>query len=98
MLITGLRGVGKTVLLTRFRERAEEAGWAVTELEVSKHDDTAFRRELALDLRRALFAIAPKEKWRDRVRRATGALRAFTLSIDPEGNLTAGLDAETWPT
>lgn len=94
MLITGLRGVGKTVLLTRFRERAEESGWAVTELEVSKHDDAAFRRELALDLRRALFAIAPKEKWRDRVRRAASALRAFTLSVDPDGNLTAGMDAD----
>ncbi len=94
MLITGLRGVGKTVLLTRFRERAEEAEWAVTELEVSKHDNDAFRRALALDLRRALFAIAPKERWRDRVRRATAALRAFTLSVDPEGNLTAGLEAE----
>ncbi len=97
MLITGLRGVGKTVLLTRFRERAEETGWAVVELEVSKHDDASFRRELALDFRRALFAIAPKEKWKDRARRAGAALRSFTVNIDPEGNLTAGLDVDTAP-
>lgn len=95
MLITGLRGVGKTVLLTRFRERAEDAGWAVAELEVSKHDDASFRRELALDLRRALFAIAPRERWKDRARRAVAALRAFTVTVDPDGKLTAGLEAQT---
>jgi len=95
MLITGLRGVGKTVLLTRFRERAEEAGWAVIELEVSKHDDASFRRALALEFRRALFTIAPKERWKDRIRRAGAALRAFTMSVDPDGNLTAGLNVDT---
>ena len=95
MLITGLRGVGKTVLLTQFRERAEAANWAVAELEVSKHDDASFRRELALELRRALFAIAPREKWRDRVQRAVSALRSFTVTVDPEGKLTAGLEAQT---
>src|SRR5579871_6508551 len=44
MVITGLRGVGKTVLLGEFRSRADAAGWAVVEVEVSKHDDSDFRR------------------------------------------------------
>jgi molybdopterin-guanine dinucleotide biosynthesis protein len=37
MIITGLRGVGKTVLLNELRRRADDAGWAVVEIEVSKH-------------------------------------------------------------
>jgi hypothetical protein len=94
MLITGLRGVGKTVLLSRFREEAESAGWAVVELEARKHDDTAFRHELALGFRRALFQIAPKERWKDRVQRAAATLRSFTIRVDPNGNLTAGLGVE----
>jgi len=47
MIITGLRGVGKTVLLGQFRTNALRSGWVVVELEVSKHDDTQFRRDLA---------------------------------------------------
>lgn len=39
MVITGLRGVGKTVLLGQFRRKALAADWVVVELEASKHDD-----------------------------------------------------------
>lgn len=94
MIITGLRGVGKTVLLGAFRERAEAAGWAVVEIEVSKHDDDAFRRILARELRRALFAIAPSSRWRDAARRAAGALRSFTVTVSADGQLGAGLDVD----
>lgn len=47
MIITGLRGVGKTVLLNEFRSRAMANGWVVVELEVNKHDDSEFRRRIA---------------------------------------------------
>ncbi len=43
MIITGLRGVGKTVLLGQFRSKALAADWVVVDLEVSKHDDQRFR-------------------------------------------------------
>ena len=94
MIITGLRGVGKTVLLNQFRDQVESAGWVSIEIEASKHDDSAFRRELALHFRRALLEIAPRERWMDRMDRAAGVLRSFTVSIDQEGILTAGLNAE----
>ncbi len=94
MIITGLRGVGKTVLLNQFRDQVESAGWVSIEIEASKHDDSAFRRELALHFRRALLEIAPRERWRDRMHRAAGVLRSFTFSIDQEGTLTAGLNAD----
>ena len=94
MIITGLRGVGKTVLLGQFREKALAAGWAVVEHEVTKHDEEAFRQATALKLRAALLHLAPRARWTDRFRRAAAALRAFTLTVDPSGQVRAGLDVD----
>ncbi len=92
MIITGLRGVGKTVLLGEFREKAEGLGWVAVEAEVAKHADLGVRAaQLA---RRALLHVAPKARWKDRARRAAGVLKSFTLTVSSEGALTAGLDVE----
>lgn len=94
MIITGLRGVGKTVLLGQFRTKAHSADWAVVEHEVSKHDDATFRREVAIKLRTALLQLAPRARWSDRASRAAAALRSFTLSVDATGQFQAGLNVE----
>lgn len=94
MLITGLRGVGKTVLLGRFRDKALEHSWVVVELEVSKNDESAFRREIAAKLRTALFQLSPKAKWTASFKRAAAVLKSFTLQVDASGGLTAGLDVD----
>ncbi|GAA4759010.1 ATP-binding protein [Gordonia alkaliphila] len=60
MIVTGLRGVGKTVLLGQFRKKALAANWVVAELEIRKHDDTEFRRMMASRMRTALLEISPK--------------------------------------
>lgn len=94
MIITGLRGVGKTVLLGQFRAKALERGWVVVELEVSKHDEAEFRRDLAARLRTALFELSPKAKWTDRIRHAAAVLKSFTVNVDPSGTWSAGLDID----
>ena len=94
MMITGLRGVGKTVLLGEFRERAEKARWAVVELEVAKHDDTDFRRLVAREARRALYAIAPSKKWGDRAKRAARTLKSFTITMAADGSVSGSLGVE----
>lgn len=66
MIITGLRGVGKTVLLGQFRVKALERDWVVVELEVSKHDDDDFRRDISARLRSPLLELSPKARWTDR--------------------------------
>jgi hypothetical protein len=91
MIITGLRGVGKTVLLARFRDIALAEGWSVVEREAVKHDEEGFRREMAMLLRAALLKLAPRARWTDRFQRAAGALTAFSVTVDPDGKFKAGL-------
>lgn len=94
MIITGLRGVGKTVLLSRFRREALKQRWVIIENEVSKHDDAAFRRDLVADFRTALFELSPRVRWGERIKRAAAVLKAFSLSVDPDGALTVGMDID----
>ncbi|WP_259557885.1 ATP-binding protein [Brachybacterium sillae] len=94
MIITGLRGVGKTVLLGRFRDASLTERWAVVEYEAVKHDDHRFRRDLAMRLRAALFELSPRARWTARFERAAAALSAFTVSVDATGQLQAGMNVD----
>ncbi|WP_440708167.1 ATP-binding protein [Herbiconiux sp. YIM B11900] len=94
MIISGLRGVGKTVLLGQFRTKALERDWVVVELEVSKNDEKHFRASMATKLRTALFELSPKARWTDRFKHAAAVLRSFTISVDPDGIMSAGLDVD----
>ena len=94
MIVTGLRGVGKTVLLALLRRKALARDWVVVEIEVRKHDDSEFRRDLAVQLRSALLELSPKIRWTDRMKHAASVLKSFTLSVDTTGKWSAGLDVE----
>lgn len=92
MIITGLRGVGKTVLLDVFREKAEGREWATVEWEVEKN--ASFPGKMAAQVRRVLLQIAPKARWTTRIRKAASILKSFTLTFNPDGAVTAGLDVD----
>jgi len=80
MRVTGLRGVGKTVLLGAFAERAEEANWQPAEFEFqpSHNTDEALQGALGGLLRQTRERLSRFE----RIRTAAGrALRAGKLSI-----------------
>ncbi|MCW4465432.1 ATP-binding protein [Glutamicibacter sp. MNS18] len=94
MIITGLRGVGKTVLLGQFRSKALAANWVTVEIEASKHEEDAFRRDLFFKIRSALFELSPKARWDDRLRRAASVLKSFSFTFDPSGSVSASLDVE----
>jgi hypothetical protein len=91
-IITGLRGVGKTVLLDVFRDTAEARDWATVEWEVEKN--APFASKMAAQVRRALLQLAPKARWTERALRAAAVLKSFTLTFSPDGGLTAGLDVD----
>lgn len=94
MIITGLRGVGKTVLLNEFGEIARAARWEVLELEASKHDDTRFRQTLASLLKGALLRLSPRAKWTERARQAAAVVSSFAVSVDQQGTWSLAWDVE----
>jgi AAA ATPase domain len=80
MRVTGLRGVGKTVLLGAFADRATDANWEPAELEFqpSHNTDEALQDALSGLLQRAQARLSRFE----RLRAAAGrALRSGSLSV-----------------
>lgn len=94
MIITGLRGVGKTVLLNEFGDIARAERWEVIELEASKHDDRRFRQTMAALLKAALLRISPRAKWTDLARRVAGVVTSFGVSVDQQGAWSLSWDVE----
>jgi hypothetical protein len=92
MLVTGLRGVGKTVLLTRFEAMARESGWATVDAEITKNSD--FGDRMVNLARRALLQLAPRERWKGMVARAASVVRSFQVTLRPDGSVTAGFDVD----
>jgi hypothetical protein len=92
MMITGLRGVGKTVLLSAFEEVATAHRWATIDAEITKNVE--FGSRMAQLARKALFGIAPRARWGERARVAAATLKSFSLTLRPDGTLTAGLDVD----
>src|SRR2546422_9024515 len=68
VLITGLRGVGKTVLLNRIQAEAEGAGWIVVDREFSEPDAEphAFANAVLTDVHRALRRLSLAARMKDR--------------------------------
>jgi AAA ATPase domain len=83
MRVTGLRGVGKTVLLEVFGERAQAADWepAFMELQPSHNTDAAIRTALGALLEQTRRRLSRRE----RLRAAAGkALRTGSVSVSWE--------------
>ena len=68
ILMVGLRGVGKTVLLDRMREDAQAAGMETLRIEAP--ENRSLPATLAPQLRQALLRLSRNEQARDLARRA----------------------------
>jgi hypothetical protein len=75
MVLTGLRGVGKTVLLNAFRSMALQKLWGTGKLEA--RPDQSIRRPVASALHMAVRELAPRHRAPDRIDDFLGVLRAF---------------------
>lgn len=75
LLLYGLRGVGKTVLLGEFRRRVEAMGWACGCAEAAPR--RFFPAQMAELAGKALLVLARGEAPRPRTRRAAAVLRSF---------------------
>jgi len=81
MVLTGLRGVGKTVLLNTFRSMALQRLWGTGKLEA--RPDQSIRRPVAAALHMAVRELAPRHRAPDRIDAFLGVLKAFALR-DPK--------------
>jgi hypothetical protein len=81
MVLTGLRGVGKTVLLNTFRSMALQKLWGTGKLEA--RPDQSIRRPVASALHMAVRELAPRHRAPDRIDDFLGVLKAFALR-DPK--------------
>jgi AAA ATPase domain len=87
VLITGLRGVGKTVLLNEFEVMCQEVGWFAETKEVGHN--TSLATLVGRTARKALLQMSARKRAGDTLRRALGALKAFEVTI---GDVSFKLD------
>ena len=92
LMLTGLRGVGKTVLLRQFGQIAKGHGWVHQHLEAT--EDLKFAEAMAMLVRKALLRLSAGQRLADRGRRAFGVLKSFQVRWQlPEGvDLVVGVD------
>jgi hypothetical protein len=75
LMLTGLRGVGKTVLLNTMRSQALHKLWGTGKWEA--RPDQSLRQPLAAALHLAIRELAPRHRAPARVDAALGVLKAF---------------------
>jgi hypothetical protein len=96
VLMVGLRGVGKTVLLDRMRDNAEEAGIQTVRIEAP--ESRSLPGMLAPELRTALLRLSRKEQAKDLAIRALRGLAGFAGALKVKyQDIEVGLDFEPEP-
>jgi hypothetical protein len=81
MVLTGLRGVGKTVLLNSFRSMALQRLWGTGKIEA--RPEQSIRRPVAASLHMAVRELAPRHRAPDQIEHFLGVLKSFA-SRDPK--------------
>ncbi len=77
MVLSGLRGVGKTVLLNALRSRAVARAWGTGKIEA--RPDQSLRLPLAQAVHAAIREVGHRHRDPDRVDEVSGVLKAFAL-------------------
>jgi hypothetical protein len=96
IMMVGLRGVGKTVLLDRMRDDAEGTG--IQTLRVEAPEGRSLPAILAPQLRQSLLRLSRNEQARDLAQRALRALAGFAKSLKVKyADIEVGLDFDPEP-
>lgn len=92
MMLLGLRGVGKTVLLNRLLATAQAQGFQTAKIEAP--EGGALPRLLAPELRKILYALDLKVAAGHKLRQAVSVLRSFASAFKVKvGELEFGIQA-----
>jgi len=81
LVLTGLRGVGKTVLLNQLRSAAISRGWGTGKIEA--RPEQSLRRPVSSALHMALRELGPRHKDQESIEEVLGVLKAFALRETP---------------
>lgn len=93
LLLTGLRGVGKTVLLNEVRRMAQDTGYRTVLIEA--HEDKALGPLIAAPLKTVFFELDRLAQAGDRVKRGLRVLRSFLGGLKVKmGEVEIGLDID----
>jgi hypothetical protein len=96
VVLVGLRGVGKTVLLSEIRRRAEAAKFRTCDIEA--HEGKPLPALLVPQLRRVLLELDRLESLSEQVKRALRVLKSFMNGVKTkigEVEVSLDIDAET---
>lgn len=94
VVMYGLRGVGKTVLLTQFRHDAERRGWWAVQVEANP--EKSLREMIGEGLYEPL-SDANRPSIGEKLLKALKTAASFKASYDPAGVWTFGLDLSAIP-
>lgn len=93
MLLTGLRGVGKTVLLNEIKRMADSDGYSTIAIEA--HEGKALGTLIAPYLRSLLYDLDRIAGTGDKVKRGLAVLRSFIGALKVTvGDISIGLDID----
>ncbi len=96
LVLTGLRGVGKTVLINELATRADARGWIVVQAETRREGAPALLTALAAQLTAGIRRLhGPRLP--DVARRALASITAFTVTLDSSGAVSASVQASPGP-
>ena len=93
MIVWGLRGVGKTVLLLEFQGIADELGWVAPD-PIEVKSDTDFRAELAEHAYQALIRLDRRKAIGDRLGFFSRLLQGFKAGVSGDGSVEFAFDAQ----
>ena len=95
MVLYGLRGVGKTVLLNELADAARRDGWIVGKVEADlRSERTPFRNQVAATLNTALRHAQGKPKNAGRFQAVLRTFKSFSLGAAPDGSLSIGIELD----
>jgi hypothetical protein len=91
-IFVGLRGVGKTVLLNRVREMAEERAFLTIFIEA--HEEKSLPALLIPPLRKVLLRLNTADQVGDLARRGLRVLKSFASNFKAKVSIADGVDVE----
>lgn len=92
LILTGLRGVGKTVLLREFGRIGQQHRWIYQKIEAT--EDFDLPASAAILVRKSILRLSTGQRVAERARRALGVLKSFQLrwELPTNGSVVARLD------